>query len=180
MAWPTPSARARLLEPLVAAAPHDTGLRLQLSSRSTGWARSRSRQGDIAGSLGVPPRGARAARARAEAAQLRPLVRPASRWPTAHLADAQSEAADLAGALESHRRSLALRSELAKEFPENATYADNVATARYYLATTLGKLGRWTEALSLHQENLAQDPSARSSFAGSERRSTTWAGTTRR
>ena len=150
--------RARgLLEPLVAAAPDDTGLRLQLSSAIDRLGEISLEAGDIAGSLGYHRAGLERLESAPAAELRRPLVRYQLSVAYGHLADAQSEAADLAGALESHRRSIGLRTELAKEFPENATYADNLATARYYLATTLGKLGRWTEALSLHQENLAQD-----------------------
>jgi tetratricopeptide (TPR) repeat protein len=68
------------------------------------------------------------------------------------------EAADLKGALASHRHSLVIRSELAGEHPENQVYADNVSTARYYLASVLGRLGQWEEALGYHRQNLAQNP----------------------
>jgi tetratricopeptide (TPR) repeat protein len=74
-----------------------------------------------------------------------------------HLGDAQSEAADLSGALESQRRSVALRAQLTKEFPDNATYANELLTARYYQATTLTWMNRWAEALGLYRQSLAQD-----------------------
>ena len=75
-----------------------------------------------------------------------------------YLADAQAESGDLAGALESHRRSRALRRQLSAEFPENATYAEAAQSARYYEATMLGRMGRWEEALVLHREGLADNP----------------------
>jgi eukaryotic-like serine/threonine-protein kinase len=151
--------RARgLLEPLVAAAPNDVDLRLQLSSATDRLGQISLEQGDIAGALAYHRADLRQLEGAPEADLRRPAVRHAISVGYGHLADAQSEAADLTGALASHRRSLALRLGLAKEFPDNATYADNVAAAQYYLATVLGSLGRWEEALALHRELLARDP----------------------
>ncbi len=147
-----------LLEPLVAAAPHDTDLRLQLSTAIDRLGQISLEQGEIARALEYHRADLRQLEAAPQAAQQRPAVRHAISVAYGHLADAQSEAGDLTGALESHRRSLALRQGLAKEFPDNATYADNVATAQYYLATVLGHLGRWEEALTLQREIVDRYP----------------------
>ena len=128
--------RARaLLEPLIAAAPHDTDLRLQLSTATDRLGQISLEQGEIDRALAYHRADLRQLEAAPEAAKQRPDVRQTISVSYGHLADAQSEAGDLTGALESHRRSLALRQGLATEFPDNATYADNVATAQYYLAT---------------------------------------------
>jgi eukaryotic-like serine/threonine-protein kinase len=151
--------RARaLLEPLVAAAPNDVDLRIQLSSATDRLGQISLEAGEIARALEYHRADLRQLETAPEADLRRPAVRQAISVAYGHLADAQSEAADLAGALSSHRRSLALRLGLAREFPDNATYADNVATARYYIATVLGNLGRWEEALAMHREALARDP----------------------
>jgi tetratricopeptide (TPR) repeat protein len=75
-----------------------------------------------------------------------------------YLADAQVESGDVAAALESHRRSRALRTQLSAEFPDNETYGEAASSARYYEATVLGRLGRWEESLALHREVLAENP----------------------
>ncbi len=147
-----------LLEPLVAAAPHDTDLRLQLSTATDRLGQISLEQGEISRSLEYHRSDLRQLEAAPEGAKQRPAMRHSISVAYGHLADAQSEAGDLTGALESHRRSLALRQGLAQEFPDNATYADNVATAQYYLATVLGHLGRWNEALTLQRELVARNP----------------------
>ena len=152
--------RARaLLDPLIAAAPENTGLRLQLNTAIDRLGEIALEAGDIAGSLDYHRAGLRLLEAAPEADRRLPLVRHAISVAYGHLANAQSESADLAGALASQRRSFAIRSELVAEFPENATYADNLVTARYYLATVLGSLNQWEEALALHRQNFAQDSS---------------------
>jgi non-specific serine/threonine protein kinase/serine/threonine-protein kinase len=151
--------RARaMLEPLVAAAPADLDLRLQLSSATDRLGQISLEQGEIASALEYHRADLRQLEAAPEADRRSPQVRHTISVAYGHLADAQSEAADLAGALESHRRSLSLRQGLAREFPDNVTYANNVATAQYYLATVLGTLGRWEEALALQREVVAHDP----------------------
>jgi eukaryotic-like serine/threonine-protein kinase len=147
-----------LLEPLVAAAPHDTDLRLQLSTATDRLGQISLEQGEISRSLEYHRSDLRQLEAAPEGAKQRPAMRHSISVAYGHLADAQSEAGDFTGALESHRRSLALRQGLAQEFPDNATYADNVATAQYYLATVLGHLGRWNEALRLQRELVARNP----------------------
>ena len=147
-----------LLEPLVAAAPHDTDLRLQLSTATDRLGQISLEQGEISRSLEYHRSDLRQLEAAPEGAKQRPAMRHSISVAYGHLADAQSEAGDFTGALESHRRSLALRQGLAQEFPDNATYADNVATAQYYLATVLGHLGRWNEALTLQRELVARNP----------------------
>ncbi len=147
-----------LLEPLVAAAPHDTDLRLQLSTATDRLGQISLEQGEIARALEYHRADLRQLEAAPEAARHRPAVRHTISVAYGHLADAQSEAGDLTGALESQRRSLALRLGLASEFPDNATYAENVSTAQYYLATVLGNLGRWEEALTLQREIVARNP----------------------
>ena len=147
-----------LLEPLVAAAPHDTDLRLQLSTATDRLGQISLEQGEISRSLEYHRSDLRQLEAAPEGAKQRPAMRHSISVAYGHLADAQSESGDLTGALESHRRSLALREGLAQEFPDNATYADNVATAQYYLATVLGHLGRWNEALTLQREIVARNP----------------------
>ena len=152
--------RARgLLEPLVAAAPDDTGLRLQLSSALDRLGEISLEAGDIVGSLKYHRAGLERLESAPVAERRRSLVRHQISVAYGHMADTQTEAADLTGALESQRRSFALRAELAKEFPDNATYANNLLTARYYLATTMSRLGRWAESLTLYRENLPQDTS---------------------
>jgi len=151
--------RARtLLEPLIVAAPNDADLRLQLSSATDRLGQISLELGEIARALAYHRADLRQLEAAPEADLRRPAVRQAISVAYGHLADAQSEAADLSGALDSHRRSLALRLELAREFPDNVTYADNVSTAQYYMATVLGNLGRWDEALALHREVLSHHP----------------------
>jgi tetratricopeptide (TPR) repeat protein len=151
--------RARaLLDPLVAATPNDVDLRIQLSSATDRLGQISLEAGEIARALEYHRADLRQLEAAPEADLRRPTVRQAISVAYGHLADAQSEAADLTGALSSHGRSLALRLGLAREFPDNATYAENVATARYYMATVLGNLGRWQEALAMHREALARDP----------------------
>jgi tetratricopeptide (TPR) repeat protein len=152
--------RARgLLEPLAAATPDNTDLRLQLSSALDRLGEISLEAGDIAGSLRYHRAALERLQGAAPADRRLPLVRHQLSVAYGHLADAQTEAADLDGALESQRRSFALRAELAKEFPENITYANNVVTARYYVATTMTRLNRWDEALTLFRENLAEDSS---------------------
>ena len=152
--------RARgLLEPLVAASPDDTGLRLQLSSALDRLGEISLEAGDIVGSLKYHRAGLERLESAPVAERRRSLVRHQISVAYGHMADTQTEAADLTGALESQRRSFALRAELAKEFPDNATYANNLLTARYYLATTMSRLGRWAESLTLYRENLPQDTS---------------------
>jgi tetratricopeptide (TPR) repeat protein len=74
-----------------------------------------------------------------------------------HLADAQVQLGDLRGALESHERSKAIRTELATEFPDNADYQRLVGTSNYYMGDILAELGRPGEALALHRINAAGD-----------------------
>ncbi|HET7423268.1 MAG TPA: serine/threonine-protein kinase, partial [Gemmatimonadales bacterium] len=151
--------RARaLLEPLVAATPHDTDLRLQLSTAIDRLGQISLEQGEIARALEYHRADLRQLEAAPEEARQRPRVRYTISVTYGHLADAQSESGDLLGALESQRRSLALREALAREFPDNATYDENASTAKYYLATVLGNLGRWKEALTLQRELVARDP----------------------
>jgi tetratricopeptide (TPR) repeat protein len=79
----------------------------------------------------------------------RPELRRAISVTYGHLADAQGEADDLPGALESQRRSLELREGLVAEFPDNAEYARLAGSARYYMGTVLGRMDRWQEALEI-------------------------------
>ena len=150
--------RARaLLDPLVASAPTDTDLRLQLSATNNLLGQISLEEGKIAQSHAYHRADLEQFEAAPEAERLRPAVRHAMSVTYAYLADAQVESGDLAGALESHRRSRALRRELSAEFPDNATYAELASSARYYEATVLGRMGRWEEALVLHREGFAED-----------------------
>jgi non-specific serine/threonine protein kinase/serine/threonine-protein kinase len=150
--------RARaLLDPLVAAAPADTDLRLQLSAANNLLGQISLEEGKIGESLGYHRADLEQFEAAPDSVRRRPAVRHAISVTYGYLADAQTESGDLAGALESHRRSRALRRELSAEFPENATYAEAASTARYYEATVLGRMGRWRESLALHRESLAED-----------------------
>jgi tetratricopeptide (TPR) repeat protein len=90
--------------------------------------------------------------------QGRPEVRRALSVTYGHLADAQVDAGKLPDALESHRRSLDLRKALAAEFPDNADYEYLVGSAQYYMANVLSRMGRWKDALTLYQLNLAASP----------------------
>jgi tetratricopeptide (TPR) repeat protein len=151
--------RARhLLDPLVRADSQNLELRLQLASAVDLEGQIALEAGDIEGTARYHRDELALLESAPDARRRDQRVRHAVSVAYARLADAQSELADLAGALESHRRSLAIRSELAAEHPENQVYADNRSTARYYLATVLGRLGRWEEALALYRENLAENP----------------------
>jgi tetratricopeptide (TPR) repeat protein len=150
--------RARgLLDPLVAAAPTDTDLRLQLSAAHNLLGQISLEEGKIAEALQYHRADVNQFEGAPESERRQPAVRHALSVSYGYLADAQGESGDLAGALESHRRSLALRRKLSAEFPDNATYAGLVSGARYYEATVLGRMGRWEEALALHRENFAED-----------------------
>ncbi len=150
--------RARaLLDPLVASAPTDTDLRLQLSAANNLLGQISLEEGKIAQSLEYHLTDLKQFETAPESERRRPAVRHAISVTYGYLADAQVESGDLAGALESHRRSRALRRELSAEFPDNATYAERATSARYYEATVLGRMGRWEEALALHREGLAED-----------------------
>jgi non-specific serine/threonine protein kinase/serine/threonine-protein kinase len=150
--------RARtLLDPLVAAAPTGTDLRLQLSAAYNLLGQISLEEGKIAESLEFHRADLEQFEAAPESERRRPAVRQAISVTYGYLADAQVESGDLAGALASHRRSRALRRELSAEFPDNATYAELAGSARYYEATVLGRMGRWVESLVLHRESLAED-----------------------
>jgi non-specific serine/threonine protein kinase/serine/threonine-protein kinase len=147
-----------LLDPLVAAAPTDTDLRLQLSAANNLLGQIFLEEGKIAESLEYHSADLKQLEAAPESERRLPEVRLAISVTYGYLADAQSESGDLAGALESHRRSRALRRQLSAEFPENEKYAEAAQSARYYEATTLSRMGRWEEALVLHREGLAESP----------------------
>jgi non-specific serine/threonine protein kinase/serine/threonine-protein kinase len=154
----THARRARaLLDPLVAAAPGDTDLRLDLSAANNLLGQISLEEGKIDQALRYHRADLEQFQAAPESERGRPAVRYAMSVTHGYLADAQSEAGDLAGALASHRRSRALRRELTAEFPDNATYAEAGSSARYYEASVLGRMGRWQEALALHREGLAED-----------------------
>ena len=153
--------RARgILGPLVAASPDDADLRLALHRSLDLLGQMSQEAGEIAQATELY---------RADLNQLeqiplevrrRPDLRRAISITYGHLADTQVDAGDLNGALESHRRSLAIRNQLAAEFPDNAQDAYLVVSARYYLGTVLGRMGRWREALEFYRRNLADDPQA--------------------
>jgi eukaryotic-like serine/threonine-protein kinase len=150
--------RARaLLDPLVAQSPTDLDLRLRLSSANNLLGQISLEEGKIGEALRYHRADVEQFEAAPESERRRPEVRHALSVTYGYLADAQGESDDLAGALASHRRSLALRRKLSAEFPENATYAEAASTARYYEATVLGRLGWWEESLAIHLERLAQD-----------------------
>jgi tetratricopeptide (TPR) repeat protein/tRNA A-37 threonylcarbamoyl transferase component Bud32 len=150
--------RARaFLEPLLSGSPESRELRLQLATAIDRQGQIALEAGDIAGALDYHRAELRLLEAGPDSQRSHHLVRHALSVAYGHLADAQVEAADLKGALASHRRSLAIRLELAREHPENQVYADNVSHARYYLASVLGRLGQWEEALALHRQNFAAD-----------------------
>jgi tetratricopeptide (TPR) repeat protein/tRNA A-37 threonylcarbamoyl transferase component Bud32 len=150
--------RARaLLDPLVAAAPTDTDLRLELSAANNLLGQISLEEGKIAQAIEFHRADLEQFETAPESERQRPAVRHTVSVTYGYLADAQGESGDLPGALESRRRSRALRRALSAEFPENATYAQDASTARYYEATTLAQLGRWEESLALHRESLAED-----------------------
>jgi non-specific serine/threonine protein kinase/serine/threonine-protein kinase len=155
----THARRARaLLDPQVAAAPTDTDLRLQLSNANNLLGQIFLEEGKIGEALEYHSADLKQFEAAPESERRLPQVRYAMSVTHAYLADAQAESGDLAGALESHRRSRALRRQLSAEFPESQTYADGASTARYYEATMLGRMGRWEEALVLHRDGVAEHP----------------------
>jgi serine/threonine protein kinase/tetratricopeptide (TPR) repeat protein len=155
----TNTRRARaLLDPLVAAAPTDTDLRLQLSAANNLLGQIFLEEGKIAEALEYHSADLKQFEAAPESTRRLRQVRYAISVTYGYFADAQAESGELGGALQSYRRSGALRRQLSAEVPESQTYADAVAAARYYEATMLGRLGRWEEALVLHRENQAADP----------------------
>jgi tetratricopeptide (TPR) repeat protein len=150
--------RARaFLEPLLSGSPENRELRLQLATAIDRQGQIALEAGDIAGALDYHHAELRLLEAGPDSQRSHHLVRHALSVAYGHLADAQVEAADLKGALASHRRSLAIRLELVREHPENQVYADNVSNARYYLASVLGRLGEWEEALALYRQNFGED-----------------------
>jgi tetratricopeptide (TPR) repeat protein/tRNA A-37 threonylcarbamoyl transferase component Bud32 len=155
----THARRARaMLDPLVAAFPTDTDLRLQLSAANNLLGQIFLEEGKIAEAVEYHSADLKQFEAAPESERRLPEVRHAISVSYGYLADAQAESGDLAGALQSHRRSRALRRQLSAEFPENGTYAEAAQSARYYEATMLGRMGRWEEALVLHREGLADNP----------------------
>ncbi|HYC33427.1 MAG TPA: serine/threonine-protein kinase, partial [Gemmatimonadales bacterium] len=151
--------RARaLLAPLVRADTMDMSLRLKLASAIDLEGQIALEAGDIEGSARHHREGLGLLETAPEAQRRHELVRHAVSVAYGYLADAQNELGVLPGALESRRRSFAIRSELAADYPNNEVYATNRGTARYYFATVLASMGRWEEALGLFRQNLAEDP----------------------
>lgn len=149
-----------LLEPLVAASPGDTDQRLQLHAAYDLLGQMSLEAGEIARALEFHRADLRALEGTPAAERRRPELRRAISATYGHLADAQVEADDLPAALESHRRSLELREGLVAEFPNNAEYERIAGSARYYIATVLGRMGRWGEALEISQRILAAEPNS--------------------
>ncbi|HET8624545.1 MAG TPA: protein kinase [Gemmatimonadales bacterium] len=161
--------RARdMLEPLVAASPGDTDQRLQLHAAYDLLGQLSLEAGQIAEAMEFHRLDLKLLESRPAAERAQPRLRHAISVVYGHLADAQAEADDQPGALESRRRSLELREALAAEFPENAEYERIAQAARYYLASVLGRMKRWDEALDLYRKNLAEDPSAFNEFRTGE------------
>ncbi len=153
--------RARaLLEPLVAASPGDTDQRLQLHRAYDLLGQTSLEAGEIAQALEFHRADLTELERTPPAEQGRPKLRQAISVAYGHLADAQVEADDLPGALASHRRSLQLREKLAAEFPDNAEYDRIAGSARYYMASVLGRMGRWQESLELFERILAAEPNS--------------------
>jgi serine/threonine protein kinase/tetratricopeptide (TPR) repeat protein len=99
--------------------------------------------------------------------QRRPEVRRALSVAYQHLGDAHSTFGDQTAALAHFERSVALRQALADEFPLNTDYKAILATAHYWTADTLVKVGRLREALDTYLKSLtiteslaAADPQA--------------------
>jgi serine/threonine protein kinase/tetratricopeptide (TPR) repeat protein len=153
------SRRARgILEPLVASSPGDTDQRLQLHRALDLLGQMALEAGEVTQSAEFYRADLRQLEQTPQGERRRPVLRRAISVTYGHMADTQVDAGDLNGALESHRRSLELRSELATEFPDNADYEYLVGMARYYMANVLSRLDRWKEALDLFQRNLAGAP----------------------
>ena len=135
--------RARaLLDPLVAAAPTDTDLRLQLSAANNLLGQIFLEEGKIAESLEYHSADLKQFEAAPESERRLPAVRHAISVTYGYLADAQVESGDLAGALESHRRSRALRRRAQRRVPgQRDVCASCGPSARYYEATVLGPDG---------------------------------------
>jgi tetratricopeptide (TPR) repeat protein len=151
--------RARgLLEPLVASSPTDTDQRLRLHAAYDLLGQMSLEAGEIAQALEFHRADLRELERTPAAERRRPELRQAISVAYGHLADAQADANDLPGALESHRRSLELREGLVAEFPDNAEYERIAGAARYYMATVLGRMGRWQESLELFRRMLAAEP----------------------
>ncbi len=153
--------RARsMLEPLVAAAPADTEQRLQLHSAYDLLGQISLEAGEISQAMEFHREDLSRLQSTPAAERQRPDLRHAISVTYGHLADAQVEANDLPGALESHRASLALREALAAQFPDNAEYERTAGSARYYMATVLGRMGRWQEMLAIFEAFLAVEPNS--------------------
>ena len=123
--------RARaLLDPLVAAAPTDTDLRLQLSAANNLLGQIFLEEGKIAEALEYHSADLKQFEAAPESERRLPAVRHAISVTYGYLADAQAESGDLAGALESHRRSRALRAPAQRRVPGERDVCGAAARAR--------------------------------------------------
>jgi tetratricopeptide (TPR) repeat protein len=153
--------RAReILEQLVASSPQDVDQRLLLHNALDLLGQMSLEGGEVAQSLKFYRADLQNLERAPERERQRPDLRRAISVIYGHMADAQIDAGDLAGALVSHRRSLVIRQELVAGFPDNADYEYLVRSARYYLATLLGRMGQWSEALELYRRNLAESPNS--------------------
>jgi tetratricopeptide (TPR) repeat protein len=148
--------RARgMLDALVAVSPGDIDQRLKLHRALDLLGQMSLEGGEVARAAGFHRADLKQFEQIGSAERRRPDIRRAMSLAYGHLADTQVDAGDLNGALESHRRSLELRSQLAVEFPDNADYEYLINSARYYMADVLSRLDRWSEALEMFQTNLA-------------------------
>jgi eukaryotic-like serine/threonine-protein kinase len=151
--------RARgILEPLVALSPQDTDQGLKLHKALDLLGQMSLEAGEVTQALEFYRADLKQLEQVPQGERRRRDVRRAISVTYGHMADAQVDRGDLAGALESHRRSLDLRNELAAESPDNADYEYLVQQSRYYMANVLGRMGRWGEALRLLQRNLGESP----------------------
>ena len=105
--------------------------------------------------LGVHQRQQQVLQSVPESDRVQPAVRRALSVAYQHLGDAHGTFGDQDAALVSFEQALSLRQALAAEFPLNTDYKAILATAHYWTADTLVKLGRLREALDAYLRSLA-------------------------
>jgi non-specific serine/threonine protein kinase/serine/threonine-protein kinase len=134
----------------------DAGLRLDLRKAGDLLGVLLLETGDAAGAAQRHRDDLRRLEAAPAAERRDPAVRRSMSVALHHLADAQVQLGDLMGALDSYRRSRALRAGLAAEFPDNIDYVGLVGTTDYWIADVLAQLHRHADALAIYQRLLTE------------------------
>ncbi|HKT58436.1 MAG TPA: serine/threonine-protein kinase [Gemmatimonadales bacterium] len=144
-----------VLEPL-AKDSVDAGLRLDLRKAGDLLGVLLLETGDAAGAARRHRDDLRRLEAAPAAERQQPAARRSMSVALQHLGDAQVQLGDLEGALDSYRRSRALRAGLAAEFPDNVDYRGLVGSADFWIADVLSELHRPAEALVIYRQLLAE------------------------